>query len=213
MRENSGTWESNLMFNVKSEVIMTDYLVADSMPIWVLTNGECHTFISEMLTYLPVEGSSSGGGEDGPEVQRVEPRAAGDATAVGISAELIEEMQGYLDLLAGKTRETRSSAETAELEELDRLRDEAVTYLLNRVSAATTSPVAAERESAVPMWNALKVYNGIIRQPLNDETASIVGMLVDINREEFSAAVTKLGIREAADELEELNNRYKQLVS
>lgn len=192
---------------------MTEYLKISEINFAVMTNGECHTFVSEMMTYLPVEGSDSGGGEGLPEVQSAETRATGDATAVGISAELIDEMQGYLDALAGKTRETRSSAETAELEELDRQRDEAVTYLLNRVSAATTSPVASERESAVPLWNALKVYSGITRLPVNDETASIVGMLVDINKEEFSDAVAKLGIGEAANELEELNNRYKQLVS
>lgn len=190
---------------------MTDYLEIDSMPISQMTNGECVSYISEMLTYLPLDKTSSD--PSLPEVQSAEPLAeTGDATAVGISAELIAEMQECLDLLVDRTRESRSSTETAELEEVDRLRDEAVTYILNRVSGATTSPIADEREKATLMWNALKAYAGIVRLPVNDETGSIDGMLVDINRSEFSDTVTMLGISAAAAELKKLNDRYKQLV-
>ena len=176
---------------------MTDYLEIDSMPISQMTNGECVSYISEMLTYLPLDKTSSD--PSLPEVQSAEPLAeTGDATAVGISAELIAEMQECLDLLVDRTRESRSSTETAELEEVDRLRDEAVTYVLNRVSGATTSPIADEREKATLMWNTLKAYAGIVRLPVNDETGSIDGMLVDINRSEFSDTVTMLGISAAA---------------
>lgn len=190
---------------------MKDYLEIDSMSVSRLTNAEFRSYMSRVRNIIPMDGENEG--DSGyPEIQSVLNEAAG-ASAIGLSAELVAEFDDYLSQMLEATRETQSSTATESLKELDSQRDDAARYLLNKVSTSVKSPVASERELALPLWNAIKVYSGIANETVQEETQLVYGMLFDMSKAEFSEAVTTLGLQPAMDELQRLNAEYEQLVA
>lgn len=58
-----------------------------------------------------------------------------------------------------------------------------------------------------------KVYVGIANLPVSQETAAIKGMQLDLRKPEFAETFTALGLTTYMNELERLNNLYKQLMA
>lgn len=137
--------------------------------------------------------------------------AEGSATLPEADAALLESMDADIATMEDIARQSRISDETAELDELDKQRDDYVVFITSSASAAALSPIEATRRAGTSLSNRLKPYVGIYRLPNQQETAAIVGMLTDLKNPETSPHVTTLHLDEAVAELERLNNLYASL--
>ena len=189
---------------------MKDYLEIDSMPVSRMTNAEFHNYMDRVRQLIPLDAQSE---PDLPVVQAADAKAAAGASAIGLSAELIAEMDDYLAQLLEMTRDSRAATETVTLGWLDEERDKGAQYLIDKVDSARKSPVAAEREAAELLWTVLKVYTGITRETVNEETSLINGMLLDMRKSQFASSIATLGLEAGMAELEKLNNQYAELVA
>lgn len=190
---------------------MKDYLEIDSMPVSRMTNAEFYNYMTRTRRLIPLDQQDDD--SDFPEVQGLDVKAAVGASAIGLSPEFVAEFDDYLAQLLEMTRESRAATETVSLGVLDAERDKGAQYLLDKVQSAMKSPVAAEREAATLLWTVLKTYSGITRETVNEETALIDGMLLDMRKPQFSATITTLGLEAGMNELESLNNQYATLVA
>lgn len=137
--------------------------------------------------------------------------AEGDTTLPEADAALLEGMDADIAIMEDIARQSRISDETAQLDELDKQRDDYVVFITSSVSSAALSPIEATRKAGTSLSNRLKPYVGIYRLPNQQETAAIVGMLTDLKNPETSPHVTTLHLDEAVAELERLNNLYASL--
>ena len=173
------------------------------------TNGEFCEFMTVTLNEIPQDDA---GGDDGyPDVQSLEWRTGVGASAISVSAELLDKFKEKLDVMLGLTRNTRSNIETAQLAEIDAARDKNVNFLLSRISVAADSPIEAECEAGKLLENNFKVYKGIDRLPVVDETGTISGMLLDFSDPKYASAIQQLGIQPVIDALAEQNEQYRTL--
>lgn len=103
------------------------------------------------------------------------------------------------------------SIETAEMQELEALRDEKGRYIIDTVRNSRNLPFEAIAAAANALWYVLKPYDGFHRLPNMQETATIEGMLVDLNKEENAAHVTTLSLTDSVAALATANSQYKIL--
>lgn len=133
--------------------------------------------------------------------------------ALGIAP---EDFTRYAELLAAMSdlvAQSRISQETAEMQAADEERDELGVYLLNFIRNERTSPLTARRTAGQALYNILKPYAGFQRLPNQQETATLYGMLIDLNKAENTPYVTSLGLEDLVIALTDANNRYAILTA
>lgn len=135
----------------------------------------------------------------------------GSATLPEADAALLESMDADIATMENIARQSRISDETAQLDALDKQRDDYIVFITSSVASAALSPVEATRRAGTSLSNRLKPYVGIYRLPNQQETAAIVGMITDLRNAETSPHVTALHLDEAVAELERINNLYASL--
>lgn len=184
----------------------------DSYSLRNLNNAEYANFIDRFLALLPLADKPDD--PENPDVLSLQSDTpAQGAPSLAIPAETVEQERALLEKLTDLNRETRSSAQTEQIAEAERGRDEVATFIIKHISGSSTLPLQAQKEAGKLMYNTIKVYEGIAKLPVSQETAAIKGMLVDLRKPEFAEAVATLGLQPYMVELERLNSLYEQLVS
>lgn len=184
----------------------------DSYSLRNLNNAEYANFIDRFLALLPLADKPDD--PENPDVLSLQSDTpAQGAPSLAIPAETVEQERALLEKLTDLNRETRSSAQTEQIAEAERGRDEVATFIIKHISGSSTLPLQAQKEAGKLMYNTIKVYEGIAKLPVSQETAAIKGMLVDLRKPEFAEAIVTLGLATYMNELERLNNLYEQQVS
>lgn len=173
-----------------------------------LNNAEYASFISRFMGYLPLAEETTD--ENIPDELDLDDPELG-APALAIPAEIVSQMKTLLSQLMDLTKQTRSSVETKKMNDLEKQRDAIATFITNRVYRSSTLPMEAEKEAGELLYNTVKPYLGIAELPLNQETITIKGLLMDLRKEEIAEAVVTLGLVNYMNELERVNNAYEEL--
>ena len=100
---------------------------------------------------------------------------------------------------------------TAELRELDALRDNDYRCLRMHSEADTYNPDPEKRKKAVEVWNRIDAYGNIARLGLRAESAKLTDMGKELLKAPLSDYVTELGYMPILTALIEANDNYVEL--
>lgn len=125
--------------------------------------------------------------------------------------EQIEELQEIVAKLRSLVYETKSSAETPEMDGVDEERCRVVNVMVSRSLNYEDLALATERDAGKLLANGLRPYHRFQDRPLRQRTEIIDGFLEDISKPEYAEAVTTMGFAPYIAEAERLNNQYRQL--
>lgn len=124
------------------------------------------------------------------------------------------DMERYNELL-GKLQDnlarSMATAETAELLALDEQRDVLGRYIIDTVRASQNLPNKTKSDAATKLYLVLKPYEGFYKIANMQETATLNGMVLDLNKDANKAYVETLGLQAEVDELTAVNAQYKVL--
>lgn len=186
------------------------YVKQKNPVLYRYTNGEFFEFMSGVLDDIPADKEEE---EDGPSVHDLETRASLGASAISVSAELLDEFKARLTDLQILIRPIQGSVQTEQLAAADSERCKIANHLLTRIEAAASSPIEAEAEAGKLLENDFSSYDGIERLRLNDKSGVISGMVAKFALEKYSTAIQQLGIQPAITELDNQNQLYRTLAS
>lgn len=186
------------------------YLQQKNPSLYRYTNGEFYEFMSGVADDIPMDEEEE---EEGPTMQSLEPRTGLGASAISVSAELLDEFMARLAELQVALRPIQGSVQTEQLAVVDAERCKIANYLLDRIITAANSPVQEEAEAGILLENDFSSFNGINRLRLNDKSGVIAGMGAKFALEKYTAAIQQLGIQPAIDEMNRQNQLYRTLAS
>lgn len=133
------------------------------------------------------------------------------AEALGVEDDDLDRYSVLLSQLNDLVARSYASAETAELEELDKQRDALGKYIIDTVNAGQSLPLASKAEAAKALWLVLKPYKGFHALPNQQETVTVSGMVFDLSKEGNVAHAATLGLTDYVNELNLVNTRYQTL--
>ena len=113
-------------------------------------------------------------------------------------------LQQFLDL------NQELGQETKELLELDKERDQLLTYLFAKIALEASSPESTLKQAAEVLLPLRKQYLGLQVKANREETFLIEGLLVDSKKSEFAAAFQAVGLKKTLERLEEVNKSYQE---
>lgn len=148
-------------------------------------------------------------GENQPSVQGNEELGI---PVLHIPADLLAEFDAILEQMIDRNKQSTASVETAQLKEIDIERTRIAKYVVGRILNGEELPMEAEREAAKAMEEEIEPYKHIAYSPVGQKSADIVGLLLDMRKEEFATHLATLGLVEPIARLEDLNDRYEALV-
>ena len=185
---------------------MAHFFQIGKFDVSVLNNSEYQNFMSRFLKLIPME-ETEVTNPDTDITYRI------TKSSVNISDDIIATMKSLLEKLTDLNKKSRALETTADRAETDRARDAVAAYILNRVLKSSSWLLEAERAAGKKLYNTITPYKGVGRLPANQETEVLKGMLLDLRKEEFSEAVTTLGLTSYLNELERLNTLFEDLVA
>ena len=185
---------------------MAHFFQIGKFDVSVLNNSEYQNFMSRFLKLIPME-ETEVTNPDTDITYRI------TKSSVNISDDIIASMKSLLEKLTDLNKKSRALETTADRAETDRARDAVAAYILNRVLKSSSWLLEAERAAGKKLYNTITPYKGVGRLPANQETEVLKGMLLDLRKEEFSEAVTTLGLTSYLNELERLNTLFEDLVA
>lgn len=173
-----------------------------------LNKAEKVNFIVRYISLIPRKAESSD-----PEYPSVQSDDEYNFDAINLKQEQLDRLEELSLTLQGLTMQTRASAETAEMQEVDTDRTRIAQYIVSRTLNWSVLPLATEREAAKHLAVELSPYEGIYNYPTGQKSAIIMGLLQDARKEEYAEDISTLAISSLLDELEVLNNKYQQLAA
>ena len=96
------------------------------------------------------------------------------------------------------------------MDEEDAERDRLLSVMFYMVSNGLKASKAAVKAAAQQLDVVLRPYKGAQGAADDAETSLIKGLILDLRKEENTAAVTTLGLDATVDELEEANNNFDE---
>ena len=123
-----------------------------------LNNSEYANFLSRFRALFRKEES---GEDDRPVIESADSLVI--SSALGISDEMVTAFDTDLGLLDDLVNQSRTSDETALLVEEDKRRDDLVVYFTTTISQTRKSPIAAQKNAAISLYNQVKPYVGIYK--------------------------------------------------
>ena len=184
------------------------YLRIETIALSHLNNAEFLKLMRRIIFRIPRKASSSGG-EDLPEVQSADMEEISEE--VYIDQELVDELEGYLDQMDELTRETTATLTTEELQKLEKQRDTLAGYIISTSLQATYLPIAEKSKAGKEIYIVVKPYQGIGKEPNEQETTLIKNMLGDIESHNLSSQMILLGLDDVAADLKRINDQYEEL--
>lgn len=132
---------------------------------------------------------------------------------LGISEDFFSNFKTNIQKLTDIAKQSKTSDETVNLNELDIKRDNEAVYLLSTIRNDRKAPLADKRSAAISLYNLAKPYIGVQKLPNRQETQVIEGLITDLEKPENAANIAKLGLAEAVATLKETNLQYKILTA
>ena len=114
-----------------------------------------------------------------------------------------------LEQLKRLIRVSNAHAETELLKEIDRDRERAVLYILNRVDAARISTSDDERKAGDALYAITKNYSGITRISAVEKAGVIDSMLGEFRQPQFATYIQYFKMGESLGRLQFLNEQYE----
>ena len=153
-----------------------------------------------------------------PKTQTEEPDDGGSPGTVsagnpelGLTEEDRSAFMKDLELLRDLVDHSRIQSQTKRMSTLDVERDDLSVYFTSVVTQLKKSPITAQRDSATEIYNVVKPYIGLYKQPNLQKTVSIHGMLLDLGRGDMPTHLETLGLTEVIERLKEINETYDEL--
>ena len=107
---------------------------------------------------------------------------------------------------------TTACPETIKLQALDVERSTLGQYIITSVRNSLSLPLAEKAAAATALYTVLKPYVGFYNQPAPQKTATIEGMLIDLNQESMQTYITALGLGNYIETLTLKNAQYKVIL-
>lgn len=123
-----------------------------------------------------------------------------------------EEFQNKLELLTDVVRQTRSSAETKKIVDLDKQRTKMLSFLLSSIKIGRNNIDEVNKESSVLLYNDIKNYYGIQTLPSRQKSNAIDGLLKDLSKSKNVLHINRLRLSEVIIELNKCNQEHQRLV-
>ena len=111
-------------------------------------------------------------------------------------------------LVSLQNRKSSANTNTIKMDEEDAERDRLLSVMFYMVSNGLKASKAAVKAAAQQLDVVLRPYKGAQGAADDAETSLIKGLILDLRKEENTAAVTTLGLDATVDELEEANNNF-----
>lgn len=173
-----------------------------------LNNSEYANFLNRFRALFQKE---ENGEDDRPVIESADSLVSSDA--LGFSKEMVTAFDTDLDLFDDLVNQSRISDETALLADEDKHRDELIVYFTTTISQTRKSPVAAQKNAAISLYNQVKPYVGIYKLADQQETQQINGLLLDMEKEPNKTNVATLGLTAVLDEIKASNQRFIALTA
>lgn len=164
------------------------------------------TFIDRYVNILLKLEETSDPGQ--PSIQSTE---VSGIESLHISAEQVEQLQELRDKLLGLNRQTSASRETSELSKADKKRVQIGKYIVNRILDVEELPMDDEIAAAEKMYVEILPYKNFQRIPVGQKSSVIKGLLVDLEKPEFTECIETLALAEPISELKLWNAKYEEL--
>ncbi len=136
-----------------------------------------------------------------------------ETNALGIPTRLEQALSQDMALLTDNVKVSTASEETAQMEEVDKIRDERLVFLTTMVQQLTKSPIEAQRTAAVKLEMVTRPYQGSAYLPAQQETTTIRGLLNDLAKGDLPDCLDTLGLTPVIVEMKEANERYDTLTN
>lgn len=130
---------------------------------------------------------------------------------LGVSSEFFGLFKENIQTLTDISNQSKISDSTKKLEVLDKERDDLAVYLLATFRTERKTPIENKRLAAISLYNATKNYIGLQNLPNRQETQVIEGLIADLEKPEYKAHITTLGLAEVVSALKAKNLEYKEL--
>lgn len=114
--------------------------------------------------------------------------------------------------LQNNVARTTACPETIKLQALDVERSTLGQYIITSVRNSLSLPLAEKAAAATALYTVLKPYVGFYNQPAPQKTATIEGMLIDLNQESMQTYITALGLGNYIETLTLKNAQYKVIL-
>ncbi len=132
---------------------------------------------------------------------------------LGLEELTFKKFKENIELLTDASQQSRISTETKELENIDKQRNEILSFLFMNFRSEQKNPIEARKKAGTELYNITKPYNKIKSLPVRQKTQNIEGLITDITKEETNQYLKTLGIIEVVKKLSEVNNQYKKLTA
>lgn len=171
------------------------YLKVESISLTRMRNGEFYTFLRRLLDTMPMT--------------EKEKQEDGGCSALFVSPAFRRRMVKKLEQLKRLIRVSNAHAETELLKNIDRDRERAVLYILNRIDAARISTSDDERKAGEALYAITKNYSGITRVSAVEKAGVIDSMLAELREPKFATYIQYFKMGESLGRLQFLNEQYE----
>ena len=137
--------------------------------------------------------------------------SAADATKIGVPAAKITEYKGCLDVEGELNLETQANSNTQRMLKKDAERDRLLSFLFNTIRAYQFSPEAAEAAAADELEIVIRPYYGIQKIDVDQESAAIDGLLIDLREAKNTPFLTTLRLTAILPKLEAANADFRKI--
>ena len=107
----------------------------------------------------------------------------------------------------------RGSTKTQQLVVLDELRDRTWSAIYARVRATLICPVEKEVESAKLVKRVFDLYGNVRQMTYNEETAALINLLEDLEKEANAPHCAVIGITKWLNELKKQNDEFQEVLN
>ncbi len=136
-----------------------------------------------------------------------------DPATFFVTSDLLTEWDGHICTEEDISREVTASLKTELMAAKEADRDEDITGLFAAFRAAALNPIPEIRMAGKTLSLLADKNEGLQKEPVDQETQHINGLLTDLRKPENAAAVTKLGLDAVVEKLDADNQEYQALRS
>ena len=137
------------------------------------TKAETLSLLKRFMALMP-----AGEGTDSPE--EISVLSDEGVPALNITAQQVTRMNEIIAAMEELTMQSRSTAETPEMQAVESDRDTTGNYIVRRILNPDQLPLAAERDAARVMEPFFRGYAGLADLPVEQETVVVNGLLADL---------------------------------
>lgn len=182
---------------------MGTFTLIESFVFSKLNKAEILSLLKRFMALMPAAGT------DSPE--EISVLSDEGVPALNITAQQVTRMNEIIAAMEELTMQSRSTAETPEMQAVESDRDTTGNYIVRRILNPDQLPLAAERDAARVMEPFFRGYAGLADLPVEQETVVVNGLLADLAKPEYAEQVATLGLTAAIAELKRLNDKYVEL--